>query len=730
MTADIRLGGAAVLGKRSEIFRVGVVGLLLGAMLVSALASQAAASYRRPGKTERISVKSDGTEAQRPALDVLSSCPLQMDITPNGRFVAFNSVDVNLVAGDANLGCDVFVRDRKKNTTERVSVSDGEGLEATLNSVVDGIPASMDPSISANGRYVAFTSSADNLVAGDTNEATDVFVHDRKTNSTVRVSVNSNGEQTTASEGDLPSSDGPSISANGRFVVFVSLAENLIPEGIPGAAYRHDLKTGKTVGASYTEADALMRSTWPSVNADGRYVVFSNSTDVWVRDMEEGKTTLASTTVNGSPSAGSINGRVCICDAHPNALGGRQISANGRYVVFVSTAPDHVPSDQNDDPDCCSRPSSPDIFVRDLVAERTERISVRSTGAESAHGTWLGPTQPSPSGFSGSISSDGRFVTFTSASKDLIRKPPAPDEPASGEECILVTCVTLPGTSPYTPAVYVHDRATGELSWASPSMTGREPAGSCPVTEGTPTLRGSWAGAISEGGRYVLFASCGSDLIEKDENNAYDFFVFDRGWDVGVGGLGGPPNEEEDPGQELCVGDVCVPQVCISDLCIPPGESVSAKDLSARSEESEIDPAADLLDLTVAYRPESADLFVRAEVDHLPTLGKGNPDASGARSRALLHVVSFGSNSGNYEIRMTAAKDGIFGLFKCGSGPICTEITRLEGGYGTTGHRLTLSLPLEAIELSEGGVLSDFKVTSGLGSYVTGVIELIDRIAL
>src|SRR3989440_135688 len=134
-------------------------------------------------------------------------------ISAHGRFVAFYSSAANLVAGDTNGARDVFVRDRKTGKTTRVSV-DSHGAQANGDSVA--------ASISADGRLVAFLSSASKLVGGDTNGARDVFVRDRKARKTRRVSVDSHGAQ------GKGASFVPSISANGRFVAFSSVASNLV----------------------------------------------------------------------------------------------------------------------------------------------------------------------------------------------------------------------------------------------------------------------------------------------------------------------------------------------------------------------------------------------------------------------------------------------------------------------------------------------------------------------
>src|SRR3989440_488453 len=154
-------------------------------------------------------------------------------ISADGRFVAFYSSAANLVGSDTNGVRDVFVRDRKTGKTTRVSV-DSHGAQ--------GNGDSEGPSISADGRFVAFLSSASNLVGGDTNGVRDVFVRDRKTGKTRRVSVDSHGAQ------GKGASFVPSISANGRFVAFSSVANNLVGGDTNTASdvFVRDRKTGKT----------------------------------------------------------------------------------------------------------------------------------------------------------------------------------------------------------------------------------------------------------------------------------------------------------------------------------------------------------------------------------------------------------------------------------------------------------------------------------------------------
>src|SRR5207247_916970 len=182
--------------------------------------------------TERVSVASGGTEGD--------DASLGSALSADGRFVAFDSDASDLVAGDTNGVSDVFVHDRQTGTTERVSVASG-GAQGNGSSGLIGF--AFPPALSADGRFIAFVSFATNLVAGDTNAATDVFVHDRQTGTTERVSVDSDG-----TEGN-DASLGFALSADGRFVAFQSDATNLVAGDTNGATdvFVHDRQAGKNV---------------------------------------------------------------------------------------------------------------------------------------------------------------------------------------------------------------------------------------------------------------------------------------------------------------------------------------------------------------------------------------------------------------------------------------------------------------------------------------------------
>lgn len=213
---------------------------------------------RKKGRTERVSVATDDRAGNGP-----SFAPA---ISGNGRFVAFQSGSDTLGPGDTNSAQDIYVRDRKARTTTRVSVATGGGQAVGGNS--------SDPSISANGRFVAFESDAGNLVEGDGNNVGDIFVHDRKTGVTTRVSVSSDGTEANAGSFE------PSISGDGRFVAFHSRAGNLVADdgNAVDDVFLHDRTTGETVRVSVdtSGAQAGGHSTNPSVSSDGSAVAFDS----------------------------------------------------------------------------------------------------------------------------------------------------------------------------------------------------------------------------------------------------------------------------------------------------------------------------------------------------------------------------------------------------------------------------------------------------------------------
>jgi Tol biopolymer transport system component len=315
-----------------------------------------------------------------------------VSLSSDGRYVAFSSDATDLVPGGTS-GRQIFVRDRVTHTTELVSVSTSGG---------SGNGVSRGPRISEDGRFVAFNSHADDLVAFDGNVFSDVFVRDRQSGTTVRVNVDAGG--TPADAGQDLHFYAHSISASGRYVGFASPATNLVPGDTNGVAdaFVKDLLTGSieraSLGPGNAEGDAASNGK-TSVSADGRYASFSSNAtnlvgtdvngfeDVFVRDLAAGTTELASVSTGGTQA----NGTSLPCT----------ISADGRYVVFHSNASNLVAGDTN---------GKYDVFLRDRQNGTTERVSVDSCGGQSDNHSLAHEA----------ISADGRYVAFSSSAANLV----------------------------------------------------------------------------------------------------------------------------------------------------------------------------------------------------------------------------------------------------------------------------------------------------------------------
>lgn len=334
------------------------------------------------GQTTRVSVASDGTQANPPGSQFSPS------ISADGRFVAFDSWASNLVSGDTNQMLDIFVHDRQTGQTTRISVS-SDSIEGNANSVL--------PHISADGRFVVFTSYANNLVSGDTNGTSDVFLHDMLTVQTTRISVSSTGIE---GNGRSETSFRMAISADGQYVVFGSEADNLVIGDTNGLydVFMHNIITGETARISVSSNGAEGDGYDPSISSDGRYVVFTSDVDnlisgdtngaedVFLHDMTTGQTTRVSVSSEG------IEGNDASLDA--------SISGNGQYVAFLSKADNLIEGDTN---------GYSDIFIHDIQIGQTTRVSVATDGTE-------GIGNP----FFDAISADGRYVAFSSVASNLV----------------------------------------------------------------------------------------------------------------------------------------------------------------------------------------------------------------------------------------------------------------------------------------------------------------------
>jgi archaellum component FlaF (FlaF/FlaG flagellin family) len=415
-----------------------------------AFAQSTLAQYLFTFAIERVSVDDSGNQG--------NSYSFNSSISGDGRYVTFQSDASNLVPGETNNTQDVFVYDRKLNTTERVSVGENGN---------QGNDDSYESSMSGDGRYVTFSSNASNLVPGDTNSDNDIFVYDRELNTTERVSVGENGTQ-----GNYLSS-GSSISGDGRYVSFASYANNLVRDDTNNVAdvfiYDRELNTTERVSVGENGTQGNYVSYGSSISGDGRYVSFlsdannlvpgdTNDTyDVFVYDRE------LNTTERVSVGENDIQGNGFFYDS--------SMSRDGRYVSFSSSASNLVPGDTN---------NIYNVFVHDRELNITERVSF---GENSIQGNG--------SSFDSSMSRDGRYVTFLSFASNLV-----------------------PGDTNDTKDVFVYDRELNITKRVSVNDSGNEGHG--------------WYRSISEDGRYITFHSDASNLVEGDTNGAEDVFVVEN----------------------------------------------------------------------------------------------------------------------------------------------------------------------------------------------------------
>lgn len=376
------------------------------AVLLLTIAAPAGAA----GSTTRVSVSTAGTQA--------NGVSFGSALSADGRYVAFSSDATNLVPGDTNNAGDVFVRDRRTGTTERVSLS---------SAGAQGGEESFGTSITPDGRYVAFASRAPNLVPGDTNGQTDAFIRDRRTGTTTRISVSARGTQGNSE------STFPRLSADGRHVAFPSWATNLIPGDTTAGVFVRGLDSGTLERVSATGTGA-------TISGDGRYVAFdtyasnevpgdtNTSGDVFVRDRQTRTTTRISVASNGAQA--------------DNDSGTAAMTPDGRYVAFDSLASNLVPGDA---------PGPRAVFVRDRQTGATSRIAVGTNPALSADGRYIAfqdrpvdgehtqvfvrdrqtgtttrisvATDGTPANglsYQAALSADGRQVAFHSAATNLI----------------------------------------------------------------------------------------------------------------------------------------------------------------------------------------------------------------------------------------------------------------------------------------------------------------------
>ncbi|MFN0006462.1 MAG: TolB family protein [Planctomycetota bacterium] len=408
---------------------------------------------RQNGTTQRVSLNSSGGVGGGPTNS-------RAAISADGRYVAFESLATNLAPTDANGWTDVFLRDRSTGTTTQLSLDPSGGL---------GDGHSSFPHISADGRYVAFYSHASNLVAGDTNGVSDVFVRDCQAGTTERVSVDSGGAQGDGHCGFFYG--GVALSADGRHVAFQSLSTNLVPGDTNGVSdvFVHDRQTGTTERVSVDSGEAQGNGDTGhdglAISDDGRYVTFGSLAsnlvagdtngvaDVFVRDRQDSTTERVNVAAGGAQANG--------------ASGPSSITPDGRFVGFSSLASNLVVGDTN---------LERDTFLRDRQNGTTERVSVSSSGAQQNNDS-QGPA----------ITPDGRYLLFSSSASNLV-----------------------PGDTNTERDLFLRDR-TGGTSFTSLCGPGAGGVIACPCSN-PPSGPGRGCNNSSNTGGAILSASGGTSI--------------------------------------------------------------------------------------------------------------------------------------------------------------------------------------------------------------------------
>lgn len=412
----------------------------------------------------------------------------------DGDHLVYMSLASNLISGITINGWgNLYVRNLPAETTQLVSI-DTTGTQGGDANTAYYFGHPRGYSISADGRFVAFKSNAGNLVPNDTNGMDDIFVRDLEAGTTVLATVDSAGIHQANEHSDMTFQ---SISADGRFVVFDSGATNLVPQNTAKQhnAFVQDLRTGTTALVSIN-ADGTAGSNGGNavITPDGRFVAFlsgatnlvtgivdkNNHLDVFVRDLQTGTTRLVSVNAGGTAAAAGDSGI-----SETTFPRDPVITPDGRFVAFVSDAPDLVADDHN---------GQPDVFVRDLLTNTTRLASINLDGTDSEAGR----------SFAAALSADGRYVAFASTADDL-----------------------APGDHNLQQDVLVRDLVTGMTELAS-RRSSLFPA---------EVMAGGNLLDITPDGRYVAFTSSRGDLLTPEVpgvggGSVGYLFVYDRQTEV------------------------------------------------------------------------------------------------------------------------------------------------------------------------------------------------------
>lgn len=640
-------------GHRSS--RVGVRGLvplLLVLTLIGTLAVPASA-YPRPGETTGGSVTKEGTQGNGNSGEPV--------LTPDGRYLAFESIATNLVAGvDTRGRYQAYVLDRDTGGIDIVSISsDGEAANEHVSSV----------DISDDGRYVVWHTLATNLVPETNLDKWQVYLHDRVTGTTELISRAQDG--TPANRLSLE----PSISGDGRYVAFRSHAGNLVAGTTINRShiYLLDRETnevklvsrahdgGEASGPPGSSSTNSGDSGEPSITPDGRHIVYSSHAtniveepggpglDVFVYDSQTGLNEQVSVTAKG--------------EAQDKGAWEPSISADGRYVTFTSASFNMVPT---------AGWASFHVYIHDRETGDTERVSVSSDGVEGDGG-----------GQEPTISGDGRYVAYMSYAFNLV--PEAEQNPR--------------------PDIYLWDRLTGSTELITTAA------------DGGPANSDSGAPNLNHDGSVVAYESLSDNLIEVDANDRRDVFIRQRG----------APESISSIATSLTDGSVAVEgRATFSGTEISRAEAESLPTAPATSMTD-----AEITGASVTYRVERESLLFETDLAALTpevTLFNNFGRFYNARVPAMVYGWSFDTPEGSWEVRVQRAAltsapetlpiDHSAKLFECA--PVCALAASLYGGVGMAQIDVRAGLPLELVGLDPGEPVENLRAFVAPGEITVG----------
>ncbi|HYH50175.1 MAG TPA: hypothetical protein VEG38_11575 [Acidimicrobiia bacterium] len=489
-------------------------------------------------------VSHDRADATKPA----NAPAVNPSVSADGNYVVFESAADNLVGDDFNGSVDIFVaQPAAPGATVRVSVP-ASGGEASGFAPTPSAP----PAVSADGNVVAFESDSSNLVAGDTNGVSDIFVRDRLAGKTERVSVATDGTQ--GNKGSFR----PGISADGRFVVFESAATNLLPGGADGNGakdiFLRDRQTGETKRVS--ESGAATPSQNPAISANGKFIAFDSNGNFG--PIQGRNSNVTNVFRYSNPAAGGDGGILMVSTQPPGKNNPARQAPNGKSsfqpsvandgsVAFLSDATGLTGFDGDDPPG--AKPNYTDVYVA-LPSGSVVKASMSNSTYQAADGS----THQSPAtgdSYRPSISADGTKVAFASDATNLptsgadqnpdtdvfVRDVPgnsvrAANQPPSGVPGGASTAAAISGDGAAVafvsaapnlvagdnngvPDVFVSNMTNGGISRVNvrPGAEGFQPDGP------------SYLPGISSNGLIVAFGSSATNLVDGDSNGAYDVFV-------------------------------------------------------------------------------------------------------------------------------------------------------------------------------------------------------------